>query len=295
MSRGTIAEAARGRVLVSDGAWGTLLQAQGLAPGECAELMNAERPAVVRGVAQAYLAAGADMVETNSFSGSAPKLAAFGLAGRAAELNRAAAELSRQAAGQDHWVLGSIGPTGLGYYLPLEEVDPQTIYDAFAEQAVALAEGGADALIAETMTGIAEAVLAVRAIRERTGREAICTFTFDRVGPGEFRTMEGVTPEQAVRAVVEAGAGIAGANCGNGIAQMTEIIAQMRAAAPEVPLLVHANAGLPLTAGGVTRYPETPADMAAQLPALVAAGANIVGGCCGTTPAHIAALRAALG
>jgi len=280
-------------VLLSDGAWGTLLQARGLQPGECAELMNAERPEVVRAVAQAYLDAGADMTETNSFGGSAFKLAHYSLDGRAAELNRAAAALSRAAAGDDRWVLGSIGPTGVGYLLVVEEVEPDDIYRAFATQAVALAEGGADALIAETMSGIDEAVLALRAIKENTDLEAICTFTFDRIGPGEFRTMEGVTPEQAVLAAVAAGADIAGTNCGNGIAQMIDIVGQMRAAAPDVPLLVHANAGLPVNAGDGVTYPETPADMAAQLAALIAAGANIVGGCCGTTPGHIGALRQA--
>ncbi|MDH3346108.1 MAG: homocysteine S-methyltransferase family protein [Kiritimatiellaceae bacterium] len=277
-----------GRVLISDGAWGTFLQQKGLKPGECPELWNLERPDDVREIAQSYIDAGADMVETNSFGGTRFKLEHYGFEDRVAEISEAAARLSREAAG-DKWVIASIGPTGK--MLLMGDVTEEELYEGFKEQAVALEKGGADAICVETMSALDEAGLAVKAVKENTQCEAITTFTFEQTVNGDYRTMMGVSPEQAAEEMIGAGADIIGTNCGNGIERMIEIVKAMRTVAPDTPILVHANAGLPTNVNGVDTFPETPEDMASQVDGLIEAGANIVGGCCGTTPAHIQALK----
>jgi 5-methyltetrahydrofolate--homocysteine methyltransferase len=291
MKDGILAAVKSGRVLVSDGAWGTFLQKKGLQPGECPELWCLDRRAEVLDVARSYIAAGADMIESNSFGGSRFKLEHYGLGDRAAQINEAAASISREAAGADKWVVASIGPTGK--ILVAGEVTEDELYAAFKEQALALAKGGADALCIETMSAADEASLAIRAARENTNSEVICTFTFQRGAKG-YRTMMGLSPAQAAQAAVQAGAQIIGPNCGNGMAQMIEIVKEMRAAETTTPILVHANAGLPKNVNGVDLFPESPQEMAARVQALVEAGASIVGGCCGTTPAHIQAIRKAV-
>ena len=293
MSRGTIVEAVKsGRVLVSDGAWGTFLQKKGLQPGECPELWCVERPEDVLDVAKGYIEAGADMVEADSFGGTCFKLEHYGLADRTAEINEAAAKISRQAAGDNNWVIASIGPTGK--MLLMGDVTEEELYEGFKEQAVALEKGGADAVCIETMSAIDEAELAVKATKENTNLEIIATFSFEKTTNDDYRTMMGVTPTDAANAMIAAGANIIGTNCGNGIERMIEIVREMREAAPETPILVHANAGSPIIVDGVDTFPESPEDMKAQVPALIAAGANIIGGCCGTSPAHIKAMKSAI-
>jgi 5-methyltetrahydrofolate--homocysteine methyltransferase len=296
MAKQKIVDAVKsGKVLISDGAWGTFLQKKGLKPGECPELWAVERPADVKEIAQSYFAAGADMVESDTFGGTCFKLEHFGLQNRVAEINQAAARLSAEAAaeaGGNKWVIASVGPTGK--MLVMEEVTEEELYNCFKEQVVALAKGGADAICIETMSDIEEAALAVKAVKENTSCEAIATFTFAKTVNGDYRTMMGVSPEQAAEAMLEAGADIIGTNCGNGIERMIEIVKAMRTVAPKIPILVHANAGLPKNVNGVDTFPETPEMMAAQVHGLVAAGANIIGGCCGTTPAHIKAMKDAV-
>ena len=290
---GNIADSIKsGRILISDGAWGTFLHQKGLLPGECPELWCVEKPGEVLSIAQSYIDAGADMIKTNSFGGSVFKLSRYGLAGRAAEINEAAARISRQAAGDGRWVLASIGPTGK--MLVMEDVTEQELYEAFATQAVAFEKGGADAALIETMSDIDEAVQAIRAVKENTRLEIICTFTFERTVRGEYRTMMGADPVSAARAVADAGADIVGANCGNGMEGMIEIAREIRGADQNVPILIHANAGLPCHVDGKDVYPETPEVIASFVPGLIDAGVSIIGGCCGTTPAHIRAMKGAL-
>ncbi len=284
-----LAEVSTGKVLVSDGAWGTFLQQKGLKPGECPEQWNVTRPNDVLDIAQSYFDAGADMVETNSFGGSRFKLAKYGFEDKVFEFNKAAAEISRQAAGPDRYVLGSVGPTGK--LLLLEEVTEEELYDAFKEQSMALEAGGVNAIMIETMTDLDEARIAVKAAKENTSCEVFCTMTFEKIIGGGFRTMMGISPSEMAEALVEAGADLIGTNCGNGMENMIGMVQEIRSVNATIPVLVHANAGMPRLENGVTTFPETPEDMASRVKNIILAGANIVGGCCGTTPAHIGKVR----
>jgi 5-methyltetrahydrofolate--homocysteine methyltransferase len=274
-----------GKVLISDGAWGTFLQAKGLQPGECPEEWNITHPDDVLDIAKSYIDAGSDMVETNSFGGSKYKLANYGLQDKVFALNKAAAEISRKAA-KDKYVLGSIGPTGK--ILMMGEVTSVELYEAFKEQAIALEAGGADALMIETMTDLEEAIQAIKAAKENTACEVFCTMTFDKTIQGDFRTMMGVSPADMVEQIIDAGAELIGANCGNGSKDMIGIVKEIRKINRDIPILIHANAGAPIYKDGETVFPESPDEMCTYAQGLINAGANIIGGCCGTTPAHIA-------
>lgn len=282
----------RGDLLISDGATGTFLQQHGLEPGGCPEEFNASRPEVVREMTRQYFEAGSDMALTNSFGGSVFMQRKYGYGERVAEFNRFAAEHARSQAPDGCFVVGSVGPTG-EFLEPLGPVTEIEMYDAFAEQVKALEEGGADAVVMETMTAIEEAALAVRAARENTSLVVMATMVFDK-GPRGFFTMMGVTPERAVHAMTDAGAHVVGSNCGNGIDNMVEIARRMRAETDGF-LLIHSNAGIPAMRDGQIIYPESPEYMAERFRELADIGVNIVGGCCGTGPDHIRALAAAVG
>jgi 5-methyltetrahydrofolate--homocysteine methyltransferase len=280
-------------VLVFDGAMGTMLFAAGLLPGSCPELWNAERPEVLQGVHRAYLDAGSDLIETNTFGGTRLKLKAYGLEARCRELNEKAARLARAACPADRYVAGSIGPTGHlpDTFEPLGDTPAELFYESFREQALALAEGGVDLFAIETMMIPDEAVLAVKAAKEATGLPVMCSMTFQfNQAKGIDRTMWGTSPADAAEQLVAAGADLVGCNCGDGgPGRVPAILGAMRDAVT-VPLLAYPNAGIPKVVGDKTVYDLAPEAMAATFPAILDAGARIVGACCGSTPAHIKAI-----
>lgn len=276
--------------VLTDGAWGTQLQSRGLAVGDFPDTWNLTRPEQVAEVAAAYVAAGSRVILTNTFGSNRVRLTEAGLGERVRELNEAGARLSREAAGDRARVFASIGPSGK--MLLTGEVTEEQLADAFREQAEALAAGGADALVIETMSDVQEAVIAVRAART-VGLPVVACMVFD-AGREKDRTMMGQTPEHCAAALVEAGADVIGANCGQGIAGFVRI-ARRLAAATDRPVWIKANAGLPEMDGANVVYRTTPAEFAAAVPEVVTAGASLVGGCCGTSPAFIRATAAALG
>lgn len=275
----------KGGVLVSDGAWGTFLHQKGLSSDECPESWNLTRPDDVYEIALSYVEAGADIILTNSFGGSPSKLEPYGLQDQVIEINRASAEISRKAAGDQVLVLGSMGPTGKMVFMG--EVSKNELLKGFEDQAKGLQVGGVDGFVVETMTDTQEAALAVQAAKNVSDLDVVCTFTFEKTQANEYRTMMGTTVTEAVESAISVNADIIGANCGNGIAGMVDIVREIRELEKKIPVLVHANAGLPVYKDGSTVFPETPVEMASQINALVEAGANIIGGCCGTTPEHI--------
>jgi len=275
--------------VLTDGAWGTQLQARGLPFGACPDAWNLERPDRVEEVARLYVEAGSQVILTNTFGANRITLARYGLAHRTVEINRTGAAISCKAAAGRSKVFASIGPTGV--ILMMGDVPEEEVREAFREQAAALAEGGADALVIETMADLQEARVAVEAARE-TGLPVVACVVFGSGRDGD-RTLMGATPEQAAQALVEAGADVIGSNCGVGPASMRGIAARMKAAT-NLPLWLKPNAGQPeLTSTGAA-YRITPEEFTGEAMGLVAEGASFIGGCCGTQPGFIQALAAAL-
>ncbi len=279
-----------GRVWVSDGAWGTQMQLRGLPAGACPELWNVENPAAVEAVAASYVAAGSDVIISNTFGANAFILAQHDAADRAGELAEAGVAISRRAAGDSSKVFASMGPSGK--IVMMGDVDPQQLYEAFATASKAFANGGADAVVIETMTELAEVEVAVRAVRENTDLPVVTSLTFDS-GADKTATMMGVSPADVVASGEPAGVAGFGANCGVGPESYVKVVELYRQAT-KAPIWVKANAGLPVIQDGKNVFPLTPEAYAAFVPALAAAGATFIGGCCGTTPAHIAAVRKAV-
>ena len=282
----------RERTVLGDGAMGTALQHAGLEPGQPGERWNLEHPDRVERIQRAYIDAGSAFVITNSFGANPWVLGRYDLAGKVEDLNRAAAAIARRAAG-GRGVLGDIGPFG-GLLAPLGETAIDEVRRAFLAQARALVEGDVDGIIVETMSAIEEAVAAVRAAREAGARVVVASMAFERKRAG-LRTLMGVSPAEAAVALVEAGADIVGANCGThmSVADFVEVTRAMQAAV-SAPIIIQSNAGQPDLVEGRAVYRLTPEAFAAGMNDVVAAGAAIIGGCCGTTPAHIAACRAML-
>jgi 5-methyltetrahydrofolate--homocysteine methyltransferase len=282
-------QAIRERVLVLDGAMGTMLQERGLKPGQSPEELNLTLPEVVAGVHREYLAAGADIIVTNTFGGSREKLSHYGLAGKLAEINAAGVAIARSVAGENAYVAASIGPTGK-FVEPVGDLSFDRMAAVFREQAVALIAAGADLITLETFLDIKEIRAAVIAIRELSvDLPIIAMLTFDDNG----RSVLGTSPEAAAITLEAVGADIVGSNCGLGVDGICDILTAMRRVT-RLPLISQANAGLPVLREGKTIFPATPAEMTAYHDRLLALGIRIIGGCCGTTPAHIAAMKAAL-
>ncbi len=281
-----------GETLCGDGAWGTQLMARGLKPGDYFEEIGLTRPEVLAEIAELYIDAGADLVTTNTFGGSPLNLSGHGLANKTEEINRAAVEAIHRVVEGRALISGSVGPTGK-ILTPYGDTEPDVIAEGFSRQIGALIEAGADLICVETMMDLEEARLAVEAARRRSPSVPIvATMTFNPTPRGFFTTM-GTTVEQACRVLVDAGADLVGSNCGNGIDAMVELAREFATHAT-VPIAIQSNAGIPEKHGGNLHYPEGPEDMAARVGVLMDLGVAVIGGCCGTDPDHIRAIRAAI-
>ncbi len=280
--------------IMADGAMGTMLFESGLQFGDPPEVWNVTHPDVIRGIQRAYLEAGSQILLTNTFGGSRFRLGMHNLQARVPELNRTAAILLRaevDAAGGQALVAGDIGPSG-EIFAPLGTLEFDDAVDGFAEQAGALIAGGVDLIWIETMSALEEVEAAVKGVRRISAdMPIITTMTFDTHG----RTMMGITPEAAVKAMLGLGAAAVGGNCGNGPDELLTVIQKMHAVAPEAVLVSKSNAGIPELIQRKTVYRASPDDMAGYAQDVRAAGARIIGGCCGNTPAHITAMVGALG
>lgn len=291
MARKYLLDALNDRTLLCDGAMGTQLFLRGLAPGTSGEHWNVEKPHLVEDIHRAYRSAGCDLITTNTFGASAPALERHGLSKDVYVLNVAGAKAARRVAGDDAWVLGDIGPFG-GFLEPLGDTTPDQLLEIFTAQAKALKEGGADAAIIETMSDPNEMAVAIRAARQVGDWPIIATYSFDRGNGQEFRTMMGAYVADAVAEAIKAGADIVGANCGTSLSlqDYQRLAEELVAAAGNVPVILQPNAGSPQEVNGKLVYGATPADMAAIVPSLKEIGVKIIGGCCGTSPDHLAAM-----
>jgi len=288
-----LAEAKR-RTLILDGAMGTELIARGFTARECPELWNVTNPEIVASIHRDYYAAGSDIVQTNTFGGTRTKLAAYHCSDRVAEFNQAGAVLAckvRDEVAPGKLVAGDVGPTGK-LLKPMGDADPAEVEDVFVEQVEALAKGGVDFISIETMFDLNEARLAVKAAKEVCKLPVSVSLTYTP-GPKGYRTMMGVSPEQAVSTLSEVGADIIGCNCSITAAEMVELVGVLRGLT-EAPIFAKPNAGQPRLQEGHTVYDETPEHFAEGMYEIVQRGANLAGGCCGTNAAFISAFVAKL-
>lgn len=294
MARSDLLSELATRRLCCDGAMGTQLLARGLRAGESGMLWNVDRPADVRAIQNAYRSAGSDLITTNSFGGSSCMLNRHSLVHRVEELNRAAAQIAHAAAGDTGWVLGDVGPFG-DFLEPLGDTTPDQLRDMFHVQIEALLAGGADAILLETMSDPAEAVVGIEAAKD-TSVPVIVTYAFQKTASDLFRTMMGTSVEEAIQRATDSGAQIVGANCGThlDLKDYVELAKQIVAVADRAYVIIQPNAGSPRTEGDGTVYDATPEQMAATTLQLLAAGVRIVGGCCGTAPEHISAISRAI-
>jgi len=280
---------ASGEVLITDGATGTMLQAAGLPTGTPGEAWILERPEEIMGLHRAYVEAGSQIILTSTFGGTRARLKAAGLDVQVAEINCRAGELARQVAGDDVYVAGDVGPTG-EMMVPLGSLTYGAAVELFAEQARALAAGGVDFIYVETMSDLKEAKAAVEGARQGCELPVFCTFSFDTHG----HTGMGVSPAQAAQAMAALGVPATGANCGHAPEEVLDILPQMREAAPDAYLIAKPNAGVPRLVKRQVVYDATPERMAGLAGRYADLGSRIVGTCCGSSPAHIAAIATAI-
>lgn len=277
------------RVVLCDGGMGTMLQSKGLPAGECGDHWNVTHPDVVTGIHKGYLEAGSDCILTNTFGATRPRLAEYGLEDEVDSINEAACKLAVDAAREhDALVLGDIGPSGR-VLIRLGDKEQQGLDAAFRQQTGALVRGGVDALIIETMTSVAEMIVAVRAVKEVTDLPLIACYSFDR-GPQGYRTMMGQDIAECMKALEDGGVDVVGTNCALGIDDVVEVVREIHSVC-SLPIIAMPNAGLPEIENGQIVYKQKPHEMAEKTPDLIMAGARIVGGCCGTTPEFIRMMK----
>ena len=278
-----------GEVLVSDGAMGTMLMERGLKPGDPPESFNLTHPEILREIANLYLDAGADIIQTNTFGASPLKLSFYSLEGKTEKINRNAVLAVKKVVGDHAYISGSCGPTGK-FLKPYGDIEPEEMYHNFGRQIHTLISAGVDIICIETMTDLNEATLAIKAAKAVSQTiPVMATMTFDPT-PRGFFTVMGVNIEDAAEGLRDAGADVIGSNCGNGIENMVKIAREFKKYT-KLPLIIQSNAGMPEIRGNTTVYPETPEFMAGKVKELLALGVAIIGGCCGTTPEHIKAIR----
>lgn len=281
-------------LLLLDGAMGTELIVRGIEVGTCNDYLNIDSPDIISDIHNAYLLAGSDVIITNTFGANKYALARHGLAEQAARINKAGAQIARRAAGQQKYVLGDIGPSG-DFLEPLGTLKPNELRDTYTAQAEALLAGGADGLIVETMTAIDEAVIAIEAAKSVAGNlPVVISMSFDRAG-NNFKTMMGVGVEAAVSKLVPLNVDAAGFNCGtlsldDYVKLAEKFVSAVKALSDDVTVSAEPNAGKPELVEDKAVYKVSPDDFAAAAEKIRSAGVSIIGGCCGTSPAHIEAM-----
>ncbi len=285
--RGSFADEIGRRVIVADGGMGTMLYSHGAYINRCYDGLNLTAPDMVKGVHGEYVAAGAELVETNTFGANPIKLKPHGLAERCEEINRRGAELAREMAGEEVWVAGSVGPLGKPLS-PIGKIDVDEAVEIFRPQVRGLVAGGVDVVFVETMGDILELTAGIRAVRAECELPVVALATF----AGEGRTLMGYTPEEVVTAMAELGVAAVGANCSEGPHDMLDTIHRLRLASDELPIVALPNAGNPRKYDDRLIYVASPEYLAEYARRFIQAGANLVGGCCGTTPDHIRAVSA---
>lgn len=278
-----------GEILLGDGALGTMLIERGLRAGECPEIWNIEKPEILKDIASLYLDAGADIITANTFGGHPLKLEQYALHNKTEIINKAGVKAIKNVVKDEAYLAASCGPCGK-LLKPYGDTDPDEIFDGFKRQIAAIIEEGVDIIYFETMIDLAEAVLGIKAAKSIAPEIPVCaTMTFD-LTPRGFFTVMGNSIENTAKELEGAGADVIGSNCGNGIDNMVKIAEELKKHSG-LPLLIQSNAGLPVIKGDAIEYPETPEYMGERVATMLDIGVDIIGGCCGTTPEHIALFR----
>ncbi|MFC2103328.1 homocysteine S-methyltransferase family protein [Bacteroidota bacterium] len=278
-----------GEILAADGAMGTMLFQRGLKPGDCPELLNLTKPKVLEEIAKLFFEAGANIIQTNTFGGSPLKLSDYDLEDKCKEINIGAVECVRKVIGENAYISGSCGPSGK-LLKPYGDTEPELLLKGFERQIDFLVKARVDIICIETMTDLREATIAVEAAKNiNVAIPVIASMTFDKIPKGYY-TIMGTNIKDAVKGMEDAGADIIGSNCGNGIDNMIDIAKQIKELSNK-PILIQSNAGIPENKNSELIYPESPSYFEDKTLELIEAGVSIIGGCCGTTPEHIQAIR----